>query len=58
MRQQFFSAGMDFLSAIFVSVIIGYGLDWFFDTKPWGMIAMIVLGFVSGVYQLMRKTKL
>ena len=47
------------MSAEFVAgVIAGGGLGWFADrmlgTKPWGMIVMLMLGFLAGIYNVMR----
>ena len=43
-------AGSQFLANVFAGAFIGYGVDWFFDTLPWGLIVFICLGFVTGVY--------
>jgi len=42
-------AGAEFLANVFAGAIIGYLIDSFAGTRPWGMIGMMVLGFVSGV---------
>jgi ATP synthase protein I len=47
------------VSSEFVAgVIAGGGLGWLFDrglgTKPWGMIVFLMLGFVAGIYNVMR----
>ncbi|MGH1455353.1 MAG: AtpZ/AtpI family protein [Alphaproteobacteria bacterium] len=44
-------AGSEFLASVFGGGILGYGIDWFFQTTPWAMIVFIILGFVSGVYR-------
>ena len=44
-------AGSEFLASILGGAIIGYGIDWLFLTKPWGMILFMILGFVSGTYR-------
>jgi F0F1-type ATP synthase assembly protein I len=41
-----------------VSVIIGLTLDKFFDSKPIGLITLIILGFFAGllnIYRLIRR---
>jgi ATP synthase protein I len=49
-----FRYSADFVSA----VLVGGGLGWFFDhllgTRPWGLIVFVVLGFVAGVFNLLR----
>ncbi len=44
-------AGSEFLANIFAGAILGYGIDWYFETLPWGMIFFIIMGFISGVYR-------
>ena len=44
-------AGSEFLASVLAGAIIGYAIDWFFSTLPWGMIIFIILGFVSGAYR-------
>ncbi|MGH1376860.1 MAG: AtpZ/AtpI family protein [Alphaproteobacteria bacterium] len=44
-------AGSEFLASIFAATLIGYGIDAFFLTKPWGMIAFMMIGFVTAVYR-------
>ncbi len=53
-------AGSEFLANIIAGWVIGFGIDWFFGTKPWGMIIFMILGFVSGVLranQAMQKNR-
>ena len=47
------------LSTEFVAGVIAGGvLGWIFDqmlgTKPWGLIVLLMLGFVAGVFNVMR----
>ena len=49
------------LSAEFVAgVLAGGALGWAFDralgTRPWGLIVLLLLGFVAGIYNVMRAT--
>ncbi len=44
-------AGSEFLANILAGALLGYGIDWYFETLPWGMIFFIVMGFISGVYR-------
>lgn len=44
-------AGSEFLASVLAGAIIGYGIDWYFNLQPWGMIIFIILGFVSGTYR-------
>ena len=47
------------LSAEFVAgILVGAGLGWLMDrwlgTSPWGLIVLLLLGFAAGVLNLMR----
>jgi ATP synthase protein I len=44
----------EFIAAVAVGFAIGYGLDRFVGTKPWGMIVFLLLGFCAGVLNVMR----
>ncbi|TPW31014.1 F0F1 ATP synthase assembly protein [Martelella alba] len=44
----------EFISAVFVGFMIGYLLDRFAGTGPWGMVIFILLGFVAGVLNVLR----
>lgn len=51
----YYKAGMDLVAAFLVGAFIGYGVDHFCGTKPWGMIGMILLGAMSG-FRVVYKT--
>ncbi len=42
-------AGSEFLASVFAGAFIGFGIDWFFSSTPWGMMFFILMGFVSAV---------
>lgn len=44
-------AGSEFLASVFAGAFIGFGIDWYFSTTPWGIIVFILIGFVSAVYR-------
>ena len=44
----------EFISAVFVGFILGYLLDRFAGTGPWGMIILLLLGFCAGVLNVLR----
>ncbi len=44
----------EFIGAVAVGFGIGFGLDHFLGTKPWGMIVFLLLGFCAGVLNVMR----
>ncbi|MDZ4692351.1 AtpZ/AtpI family protein, partial [Terricaulis sp.] len=41
--------GGEFGAAIIVGALLGYGVDHFVHTSPWGLIAGVALGFGAGV---------
>lgn len=44
----------EFIAAILVGALIGYLIDTFAGTSPWGMIIFLLLGFVAGVVNVLR----
>lgn len=46
--------GGEFGAAIIVGALIGYGVDYFLPTDPWGLVVGFVLGFAAGVVNVVR----
>lgn len=46
--------GFEFLAAIILFGGIGWLLDWGLGWSPWGLISGLALGFVVGMWQLVR----
>jgi ATP synthase protein I len=44
----------EFVAAVIVGALLGYLLDHFAGTAPWGMIILLLLGFCAGVLNVMR----
>lgn len=44
----------EFIAGVAVGALLGYGVDRFFGTSPWGMIVLLLLGFAAGVLNVMR----
>ncbi|MFB2549517.1 AtpZ/AtpI family protein [Ensifer soli] len=44
----------EFIAAVIVGAILGYLLDHFAGTGPWGMIVLLLLGFCAGVLNVLR----
>ncbi|MBW8788576.1 F0F1 ATP synthase assembly protein [Rhizobium leguminosarum] len=44
----------EFIAAILVGAFLGYVLDRFVGTAPWGMIVLLLLGFCAGVLNVLR----
>ncbi|WP_341760481.1 AtpZ/AtpI family protein [Candidatus Endowatersipora endosymbiont of Watersipora subatra] len=48
----------EFIASVIVGALLGYSVDYFFKTNPWGLIFFLVLGFVSSVFNIIRSTDL
>ncbi len=44
----------EFISAVVVGALLGYLLDKFAGTWPWGLVVFLMLGFVAGVLNVLR----
>lgn len=44
----------EFVAAVIVGALLGYLVDRFAGTAPWGMIVLLMLGFCAGVLNVMR----
>mgnify|MGYP001212025981 CR=1 FL=1 len=44
----------EFIAAIAVGAMLGYLLDRFAGTGPWGMIVLLLLGFCAGILNVLR----
>ena len=47
----------ELVAGILVGVLLGWYLDQLFDTKPWLMIILIMLGAAAGITNVMRAAK-
>ena len=48
------AVGIEFVGAVLVSGLIGFGIDRYFGTGPWAMIVLLVLGFAAGTRRAMK----
>lgn len=46
----------EFIAAVIVGGLIGYLLDMFLPTKPWGLVLFVLIGFAAGVMNVLRVT--
>ena len=49
-----FRLSAEFVSGPVAGGLIGWGLDALLHSKPWGMIVFLMLGFLAGIYNVMR----
>jgi F0F1-type ATP synthase assembly protein I len=46
--------GFEFISAVGLFGLVGYGLDRWLGTKPWLLLVGVGLGFAAGLWQMIR----
>jgi ATP synthase protein I len=46
--------GSEFISAVLIGAAIGYFADQWLGTRPWIMLAMLLVGFAAGVLNVTR----
>lgn len=46
--------GGEFGAAIIVGALLGYGIDQFAPTSPWGLLIGLMLGFAAGIANIVR----
>jgi ATP synthase protein I len=44
-----FKMASDFSAAVIVGLVLGLGVDALFGVSPWGLIVLMMLGFIAGV---------
>jgi ATP synthase protein I len=49
-----FRLASEFVAAIIVGALLGWGVDSLFGTLPWGIIILLLLGFAAGVLNVVR----
>lgn len=49
--------GVELLGAIVVSVFIGWAIDRWLGTRPWGMVVFFFLGVAAGMLNVYRAVK-
>jgi ATP synthase protein I len=48
----------ELVAGVVVGGVLGWALDHFVGTRPWGLIVLVLLGFVAGVLNVMRSAGL
>ena len=44
----------EFVAGITVGALLGYGIDYVFGTRPFGLVIFLFLGFAAGVLNVVR----
>ena len=48
--------GVELVAGVLFGLALGYGIDWWLGSKPWGMIILILLGAIAGFMNVYRLT--
>lgn len=49
-----FRFSTEFISGIIAGAMLGWVFDHFLSTRPWGLIVFLLLGFLTGFYNLLK----
>jgi ATP synthase protein I len=49
-----FRLASEFVAGVLVGAALGWGIDRLAGTSPWGLIVLLLLGFVAGVFNVIR----
>ena len=52
-----FRFSADFVSGVLAVALIGWLVDRFAGTRPWGLIVFLLLGFATGIYNLVKSAQ-
>lgn len=47
--------GGEFTSNVIAGLLIGWGIDWLFDVRPWGIVGGACAGVAVGMLQFIRQ---
>jgi F0F1-type ATP synthase assembly protein I len=48
--------GVEFSAAVAGFALVGYWIDNHFESGPWGLVVGLILGFVGGLYNLVKQS--
>lgn len=48
----------EFIGGVIGGAMLGYGIDWLAGSTPFGLVAGLVLGFATGMYNLLRASEM
>ena len=48
--------GLELAGALAGFALIGYWIDRWYGTEPWGLVIGVILGLVGGLYNLVRQS--
>ncbi len=48
--------GLELAGALAGFALVGYWIDRWYETEPWGLVIGVILGMVGGLYNLVRQS--
>lgn len=48
---------LDFIGSIIAAWLIGFGIDWWQKTTPWGSLIGLGIGFAYAIYRILKQTR-
>lgn len=48
--------GLELAGALAGFALVGYWIDRWYETEPWGLLIGVILGLVGGLYNLVRQS--
>jgi F0F1-type ATP synthase assembly protein I len=48
--------GLELAGAIAGFALVGYWIDRWYETEPWGLVIGVILGLVGGLYNLVKQS--
>ena len=49
-----FRLSSELIAGVVVGALLGWALDHLLSTSPWGLIVLVLLGFIAGVVNVVR----
>jgi ATP synthase protein I len=49
-----FRISAEFMAGVILGGALGWAFDHYLGTKPWGLVVFLMLGFATGIYNVMR----
>ncbi|MBL9150114.1 MAG: AtpZ/AtpI family protein [Phycisphaerae bacterium] len=52
---QLMGVGWEFGSQVVAGLLLGWGIDWLFNTRPWGLVIGPICGLAVGMWTFIRR---
>jgi ATP synthase protein I len=54
LTNKYFNVGVELVSGVLAGVGVGLFIDWYFNSSPWGLISLFILGSSAGILNVFR----